>query len=292
MLNHTKTGLLVLDQMWIDTNLPKHKVEDANGMMDSSPIRMGRFANNVTPMRAMAIDDFDASIDSVDVNINYRIALTKRMWKRVFLKLFGWIIEKTKTKPTLTVQDFFKHIKSNLTNVEAYEDKVNEFIRIAKHANQLGQTALFEEVMKDVELVKLEATLLASDFKTCITEEQIVKFYKDSEKGLSLHFIRNFCRVIPLEVCKIKTRADELKVFDNYVILYYDKDQKTYKETHEERERRKDPILFGLIDGQRKLYYIADWVDEYCDLTLKQLIEKFGEDAIKANDITVNYHKK
>ena len=42
-------------------------------------------------------------------------------------------------------------------------------------------------------------------------------------------------------------------------------------------DKKRDPILFGLIKGSRKLYYICDWIDEYCDLTLSQLIDKIGE---------------
>ncbi len=284
MLNQNKTGLLIFQNFWTDHDLPKHHVTDANGKEGSVPMQSGRF--EFPPMN---IDGFDPDIDVFDQNINYRIKISKRMWKRIFLFCIGWILPKK--APKISVQDFFKNIKTSLKDVEAYQDKVNEFIRVANHAKKLGQKALFEEIMKDVEIVKLESLLLASGFKTCITEEQIVQFYKDSEKGLSLHFIRNFGRVIPSEVSTIKDQADELKVFDNYAVLYYDKDQKTYKETYEEREKRKDPILFGLISGSNKLYYIADWVDEYCDLTLKQLVDKFGSEAISANDITVKYHK-
>jgi hypothetical protein len=132
---------------------------------------------------------------------------------------------------------------------------------------------------------------LTSNFKTCIKEDQIVTFYKESEKGLRLHYVKNFTRMIPEQVVKLKEKADNLMVFDNYVVLYYDKDAKTFKETQAEFMKRKDPILFGVIRNSRKLYYIADWVDEFCDLTLNDLINKFGNDAIKASDISVNYKK-
>ena len=113
-----------------------------------------------------------------------------------------------------------------------------------------------------------------------------IEFYKECKKGLELTWIRAFIRVIPEKASDRKQEADALKVFDNYVILHYDIDKKAFK------EEDKDPILFGVISGSRKLYYIADWVDEYCNLTLEQFVDKFGEEAIKANDISVNFKLK
>jgi hypothetical protein len=84
-----------------------------------------------------------------------------------------------------------------------------------------------------------------------------------------------------------KARLDELKIFDNYVIMHYDPDGVNSSMTDEEvEEAKKDPILFGVIAGSRKLYYIGDWVDEYCDLTLDAFIDEFGKDVINKNNIT------
>lgn len=40
----------------------------------------------------------------------------------------------------------------------------------------------------------------------------------------------------------------------------------------------KDPILFGKIKETDKLYFIADWQDEHCDLTFDKLIDFMGKD--------------
>ncbi len=31
-------------------------------------------------------------------------------------------------------------------------------------------------------------------------------------------------------------------------------------------------MLFGIIKDARNFYYIGDWIDEYCDLTLKEAV--------------------
>jgi hypothetical protein len=104
----------------------------------------------------------------------------------------------------------------------------------------------------------------------------MVDFVKKCEKGIKLEYIKNFTRPIPQNVVDKINHINNLEVFDNYVVLYYDPDGKIYQETAREEAKRKDPIIFGLIAGSEKLYYIADWVDEYCDLTLEKFIDAIG----------------
>ncbi len=40
------------------------------------------------------------------------------------------------------------------------------------------------------------------------------------------------------------------------------------------------PILFGVIKGRRRLYFVGDWVDEFCDLTFDQIADALGKDNI------------
>ena len=56
--------------------------------------------------------------------------------------------------------------------------------------------------------------------------------------------------------------------FDHNPHYHYDPEGKSTQMTKEEIERMKDPILFGVFKGSRRLFYITDWIDEYCDLTL------------------------
>jgi hypothetical protein len=36
-----------------------------------------------------------------------------------------------------------------------------------------------------------------------------------------------------------------------------------------------------LSRGSRKLYFVADWIDEKCDLTLDDIAEKLGKSAVQ-----------
>jgi len=92
--------------------------------------------------------------------------------------------------------------------------------------------------------------------------------------------VRMDANYMPDEVSARKVRADEIDIFDNYVVLHYDPQAKSWAETQEEKNRRKDPILFDLMEGRRRLYFVGDWKDEFCDLTLDQVADAIGKDAV------------
>lgn len=191
--------------------------------------------------------------------------------------------------------------------------------RIMQRALDASQTKLVDEIIKHREVLKGQIILQKNGFDKYVTEKSIVQFIKRSRRGVRLDFIRNYTKMIPLSVLEIKKKADALKVFDNYVVMYYDPEWESWgsgnvratelehrtirdQEREEERaeaerqhqaalERRRaewakeearrqnartsswsrDPILFGLIDGSHRLYYVADWVTDEDDLTLEKL---------------------
>ena len=83
---------------------------------------------------------------------------------------------------------------------------------------------------------------------------------KKTEKGVRLTYVKNYMKVIPPEVVEKINTVNDMEIFDNFVILHYDPELKSFAETIEETKKRRDPILFGLIKGSKKLYYITDWM--------------------------------
>ena len=102
-----------------------------------------------------------------------------------------------------------------------------------------------------------------------------------------MDYIANYVRTIPLDIIKKKIEVDMLEVFDNYVILHYDPQgnavEMTPAEKKKEVDKAKDPILFGVIAGSNKLYYIADWIDTTIadDLTWETMVENLGQDVLE-----------
>ena len=192
-------------------------------------------------------------------------------------------------KPEIDVLEFFSIIKLESTKqVEAYYSRIESYLKALKQAQDMGQTALKDKLIGMMFIAKYESLLKAGGFGTRIKEEQVVEFVKKTEKGVSLDYIKNYARPIPQEVIDKKLKADNLHVFDNYVVLHYDPQKKSYAQTSREKElerqKKADPILFGLINGSRNLYYIADWIDEYCDLTLDKFLKVTDSKDIKIED--------
>ena len=53
--------------------------------------------------------------------------------------------------------------------------------------------------------------------------------------------------------------------------------------TEEQKIAKRDPILFGLIENVRKLYFIGDWKDEECDLTMEEVARILGHPTSEIN---------
>ena len=53
--------------------------------------------------------------------------------------------------------------------------------------------------------------------------------------------------------------------------------EKKQKMSPGEKSAMKDPVLFGFINECNRLYYIADWEDELCDLSFEEILDVLGK---------------
>ena len=97
--------------------------------------------------------------------------------------------------------------------------------------------------------------------------------------------LASYERDIPDEVVEALEKVKPY--FDEFYIVYTDYTGKESKQVQKER-REKDPILFGVFMDRNKavqnerFYYIGDWVDEYCDLTLDKMVAEM-KDTLNKN---------
>jgi hypothetical protein len=190
------------------------------------------------------------------------------------------------------VLEFFKSVKNSKKELVLVEQRLESFVDALEYLKKTGQKAMMENVFSEVEIHRAETQLFAAGFTKCITEDNAIEFAKKAPREVKLDWIQNFVRSIPEKITNEKVKLDEKHIFDNYVIMHYDPDDKGSEMTKAEKEKKKDPILFGVMLGSTKLYYIGDWIDEYCDLTFDKLVEVMGKKAISANDITAHVEIK
>jgi len=194
-----------------------------------------------------------------------------------FSKFIKKLFKKTEAKSEISVIDFFTKVKlESKEGAEIYVDRVSKYLQAIHNAYAVGQTALVEKLLSEMVANKYEALLASRGAYYVISEQRVVDFAKKTERGVELTYLKNFTRPIPQEAIDKVIEANEYEVFDNYVVMHYDPKGEHRAETKKEEAKRKDPIIFGVIAGSRKLYYITDWIDEYCDLTLDKFVDTLG----------------
>lgn len=196
------------------------------------------------------------------------------LFARLGRKITSWF-----NKPEMDATAFFTNVKfESKEAAETYRDRVSLYLKAIHNAKIAGQTALIEKLLGEMIANKYEAMLHTKGYFYAIPEDKVVEFAKKTERGVQLTYVKNFTRPIPEDIIEKLGEVTSYEVFDNYVVMHYDPEGKHKEETRKEEAKRKDPILFGLIAGSRKLYYIADWVDEHCDLTLEKFVDTLGAD--------------
>ena len=233
------------------------------------------------------------AMDTVVSNYNtqLQIAMEKSAKNNIFDKIKSLFKKKEsevkEEEKYMDALQFFSMVKaSSKESVVTYRDRVSDYLKSIHNAVTVGQTALVEDLLRGLVTNKYESVLFAEGLYYVVNEQQMVSFVKQCEKGIKLEYVKNFTRPMPQDIVDKIAKINQLEVFDNYVVLYYDPDGKIYKETAKEEAKRKDPIIFGVIAGSEKLYYVADWIDEYCDLTLEAFIDAIG---VKKDELHMDY---
>lgn len=162
----------------------------------------------------------------------------------------------------MSVVEFFTHLKNNQEELKVVEARAKGYEKAIANALAARQNALVEKLQAGLNAYAMETQLVAIGLTKFLTEETVVKFAKQSKKGLRLDWVRNFGRTIPESIVAKMARANELGVFDNYAVLHYDPHAKAFMETEAEKAARRDPILFGLMRGRRVLYVVGDLTGE------------------------------
>ena len=201
----------------------------------------------------------------------------------------NWVIDKKIIHPQL----YFKFVKSKMTKLEQKEmtERLFKLQILVKQAEDLGQKALYEDFARKIAICVREQEINVCGIEYIISKESIDK-YKDKVKDVDIRFskLEEYSRPIPTNVKKRLDKFKKLMMFDNYMVLYLDYKEKidvdnkkkavAEPKTNKQKIKEKDPILFGTLDyAPDKLYFIADWIDEYCDLTLDKFVQ-----TIKKND--------
>jgi hypothetical protein len=281
MLDRTEQRLAIIEDFRPDRNLPKYiRIEKERREKQKkahwSPDFEVEFSDNSNDF--IVSSGNTGELQSLVVRPVGTVYPAKGLLARIWNWFLSWF-KKPEPIHRISILEFFSNIKSSAQDIDIVKSRAAGYEQAIIKAKQTGQTALLEKLKDGLNAFRMETLMLSIGITSFISEQTIVEFYKKSEKGVRLNYMKNFVRPVPDNLAQLKAKADELEIFDNYAVLHYDPDEKSYAETKAEIAARKDPILFGILKGRSDLYVIGDWVDDMCDLTLDKMAEILGRSA-------------
>lgn len=218
-------------------------------------------------------------------------AATGDCWVRVNGSAYydGNISFSVDKKNSISPVIYFKYIKKKFNIIERLkvEGRLKKLEKAFNQAVENGQDALAEKFLNEVAINVKETELYAKGFKLWISKEDLNKHKNNIQNGhISDTALEDYTRVIPADVAK---KIKEVSgIFDSMVIYHYwnpeeeKKIKKKQKMDSNEVSKMRDPVVFGRIkEASDRLYFIADWEDEYCTLTFDEII-----DVVSAKEVT------
>lgn len=193
----------------------------------------------------------------------------------------------------LSPQQYFDKMKEmkNTIGIKDLKDIYNNCLELANKYRITGQIRGLRKILFCMESIEKEYELVNMGINTFVYKDDI-DFYIDkvtdrTVRPIKIIELERYEREIPDEIVDVIDKTKEL--FDQMYIVYTDYSSKNERQIEAEK-KDKDPILFGVFkDSDKKVcvdrfYYLGDWVDEYCDLTLDKMVnetKKLGRNIIR-----------
>ena len=204
------------------------------------------------------------------------------------------------SKDQLTPTVYFEHVKNMKKNIEDENLQVvaDNCLTLLKKAKITGQTKAAKKIVDQYSLITRELKAASFGFDTIVYKSDIEKFITDiSSHPVKIIELENYPREIDDSVIDKLIVAKDNELFDEYYVIFTDYTMEETKKVAKER-RDKDPILFGAFKSPdsndipyERFFYIGDWVDEYCDLTLEQMLTQYEKSESVGAKYTIDIPK-
>lgn len=184
--------------------------------------------------------------------------------------------------------EVLKNRKNSIT-VDALQELFERNKNLLDQMIKAGQVNGADRLMYHLKNIKREQEVIEAGYDKYVFRDDIDFFIEQvSKKVVKIIDIESYERAIPDDVVKEIEKAKPM--FDQLYIVFTDYTGKEDRKV-ELQERAKDPIVFGAFYSRvydekerfqktiwnHRFYYIADWIDEYCDLTLDKFVSMMNE---------------
>lgn len=186
----------------------------------------------------------------------------------------------------LNPQEYFNLIKDRKHEItdEQLIKVYDNCLHLLNKYKITNQRKAMAKLIFHLECIEKEREIVSMGINRFVYRDDI-EYYIDriASDVVKIIEIENYEREIPNEIVNIVEKVSGL--FDQLYVVFTDYTGKVEREVEKER-RKKDPILFGTFQDTNsrtiidRFYYLGDWVDEYCDLTLDKMVNEVK----RAND--------
>lgn len=172
--------------------------------------------------------------------------------------------------------DILKGAKQNITTA-ALKESYGTFISLGEKYVKLGQKESLKRLCFLADTLVKEEKIIEMGINTFIYKDTIEDYIEHvADKTVKIVELSRYMREIPDEL--VETVEKTRDIFDEFYVVFTDYTGKEERKVEKER-RDKDPILFGVFKNSTnvadRFYFLGDWVDEYCDLTLDKMVEQY-----------------
>lgn len=176
---------------------------------------------------------------------------------------------------------YFKYAKSKFKMLEKrrFEGRLKRIQSAFRRAVENGQEVLGAKIQKYLSQEVRESVLYAKGIRHFIEKTDLDKHrYNIRDGHISNTLLKDYTRAIPKHVTAKYVSVKNL--FDEFVVYHYwnEETKDVKKMSSDEKSKMRDPILFGKIKESDRLYFIADWEDEYCTLTFDKMVDAIGKE--------------
>lgn len=193
-------------------------------------------------------------------------------------------MEENDSLKEMTPYQYFQFVKSKVNEIN--DEDLNKLYSISSELlekyKKTGQVKAAKKLAFHIKSILKEKEIIDLGITKFVYRDDIENYIDNIAKDVvKIIELKNYPREIPDEL--VETIEKTKDIFDEMYVLFTDYTGEVEKKVEKER----DPILFGsFIDRtvdemSQRMYYLGDWVDEYCDLTLDKLVSQTNKSIVK-----------
>lgn len=178
----------------------------------------------------------------------------------------------------LSPSEYFERVKGQKEKAtdEMLTQVYDNCLELLNKYIETGQTVAAKKLIFHLETIEREREVIKEGIDTFVYRDEIIQYIQDvAKETVKIIDLKHYEREIPDEIYDAFLKVKD--IFDQFYVVFTDYTGVVQRQIEKER-RDKDPILFGAFLDEKsgtmieRMYFIGDWVDEYCDLTLDKMV--------------------